>query len=190
MKKLQELKYKKRKEEALRKLEKTHNNINRVNDIINELEVQIEPLKEQSEKAHIYLNTKKEVEDVEIALIVQDIENMNNEYQLSKKQIDVINEELLNISEASSINDAALEKEKLALIKENENLHLKQKELVELSSKVERLNGQKLLIVERGRYDSGDVKLHDQILILKENKLKVSNEISSLSQDVKSNKKK
>ena len=91
---------------------------------------------------------------------------MNNEYQLSKKQIDVINEELLNISEASSINDAALEKEKLALIKENENLHLKQKELVELSSKVERLNGQKLLIVERGRYDSGDVKLHDQILIL------------------------
>ncbi|HHT38405.1 MAG TPA: chromosome segregation protein SMC [Mollicutes bacterium] len=179
------LKYKKRKEEALRKLEKTHNNINRVNDIINELEVQIEPLKEQSEKAHIYLNTKKELEDVEIALIVQDIENMNNEYQLSKKQIDVINEELLNISEASSINDAALEKEKLALIKENENLHLKQKELVELSSKVERLNGQKLLIVERGRYDSGDVKLHDQILILKENKLKVSNEISSLSQDVK-----
>ena len=39
------LKYKKRKEDALRKLDKTNNNISRVNDIINELEKQVEPLK-------------------------------------------------------------------------------------------------------------------------------------------------
>ena len=45
------LKYKRRKEEALRKLDKTHDNMNRINDIINELEVQVEPLKEQKEKA-------------------------------------------------------------------------------------------------------------------------------------------
>jgi len=178
------LKYKKRKGEALRKLDKTHDNINRVNDIISELEVQIEPLKEQSEKAHIYENTKKELEDIEIALIVHDVENMNNEYQQSKKQIDQINEELLNISKVSSTNDATLEKEKLNLIKENDALRSKQKQLVELSSKVERLNGQKLLIAERGRYDSGDVKVHDQVLLLKEGELKVKNEIDGLMKDI------
>ncbi|MDD2378245.1 MAG: AAA family ATPase, partial [Bacilli bacterium] len=48
------LKYKKRKEDALRKLERTHNNMSRVDDIINELEVQVEPLKEQKEKALAY----------------------------------------------------------------------------------------------------------------------------------------
>ena len=50
------LKYKKRKEEALRKLEKTHDNMNRVTDIIKELEVQVEPLREQKIKALEYIN--------------------------------------------------------------------------------------------------------------------------------------
>ena len=45
------LKYKKRKEEAIRKLDKTHDNMNRVNDIIKELDTQIEPLREQKIKA-------------------------------------------------------------------------------------------------------------------------------------------
>jgi chromosome segregation protein len=178
------LKYKKRKEEALRKLEKTHENIDRINDIVSELESQIEPLKEQSEKAHVYVDTKSELENVEIALIVHDVEKMNDDYQTSKKQIDSLNEELINISKSSSINDATLEKEKVNLTKENDDLHSKQKELVELSSKVERLNGQKLLIVERGRYNSEDAKIHDQILLLKEGELKVKNEIDSMLQDV------
>ena len=43
------LKYKKRKEEALRKLEKTHDNMSRVEDIISELEHQVMPLKKQKE---------------------------------------------------------------------------------------------------------------------------------------------
>lgn len=178
------LKYKKRKEEALRKMDRTHDNIDRINDIVNELEIQLDPLKEQSEKAHIYLDAKKELENVEIALIVHDIENLNSEYQTSKAKIDELNQEIMDISESSTIKDAALEKEKVALTKENENLHKKQKEFIELSSKVERLNGQKLLILERGRYDSGDVKVHDHVLLLKEGKLKLENEINSMLKDI------
>ena len=49
------LKYKKRKEEALRKLEKTNDNMSRVEDIIGELEIQVTPLKEQKEKA-LFIN--------------------------------------------------------------------------------------------------------------------------------------
>ena len=48
------LKYKKRKEEALRKLEKTHENMDRADDIIKELEIQVEPLKEQKEKTDLF----------------------------------------------------------------------------------------------------------------------------------------
>ena len=42
------IKYKKRKQEALRKLERTHNNMDRVNDIMEEMKNQLEPLEEQS----------------------------------------------------------------------------------------------------------------------------------------------
>ncbi len=38
------LKYKKRKEEALRKLDRTHEALDRVQDIITELELQVTPL--------------------------------------------------------------------------------------------------------------------------------------------------
>ena len=44
-------KYKKRKIEAIRKLERTKENLDRIGDIVYELEKQITPLKKQKEKA-------------------------------------------------------------------------------------------------------------------------------------------
>ena len=57
------LKYKKRKEESFRKLERTNENLARVNLLIDELLVTLTPLKEQSEVALKYLDVKKELED-------------------------------------------------------------------------------------------------------------------------------
>ena len=57
------LKYKKRKDEALRKLTKTHDNMTRVNDIIEELNNTLEPLKKQSEVAKVYLEKKEIARD-------------------------------------------------------------------------------------------------------------------------------
>ena len=41
----------------------------------------LEPLKEQSDKAHKYLDYKDDLESIEIALIANDIEKINNEYE-------------------------------------------------------------------------------------------------------------
>ena len=87
------LKYKRRKEEALRKLDRTHNNLDRVNDIINELEIQVEPLKEQSEKATEYLENKKSLDNYEVALLAYDIENYNRlcDEIANNKKLDIDN---------------------------------------------------------------------------------------------------
>ena len=53
-------KYKKNKETAEKRLTTTMENLNRVNDIISELEKQIEPLEEQSAIAQDYLEQKKQ----------------------------------------------------------------------------------------------------------------------------------
>ena len=53
------LKYKKRKEEATKKLERTNNNMDRVNDIIRELENNLEPLEKQSKDANEFLKLKE-----------------------------------------------------------------------------------------------------------------------------------
>ena len=140
------LKYKKRKEEATKKLDKTHDNIDRINDIINELEIQVLPLKEQSEKAEKYLSYKKELEDIEVSLIASDLDNINTEYTNSKSKIDILNKELVELSTSSSSFDADLSMKKLKLSKLNEKIYDKQSELINITTKVEQLNGKKNII--------------------------------------------
>lgn len=180
------LKYKKRKEEAQKKLSKTHDNIDRVNDIINELEVQVVPLKEQSENALKYLDTKKELEQVEISLIVADLDNLNVEYTNSKNRIELLNKDILELSTSNNIYDANLSKKKLELSSLSSELYKKQDELVNITKEVERLNGEKKLLSERKKYEVDDVKLYNNMLILKEDKLKYTNLISILENEISS----
>ena len=63
-------KFRHRKEEAERKLERTEENLVRINDKIAELELQVEPLREQAEKARKYLVLRDELrllEDLRLA---------------------------------------------------------------------------------------------------------------------------
>ena len=61
-------KYRHRKEETERKLERTEDNLLRIGDKVSELELQLEPLKIQSEKAVKYLELKDELKGVEVAV--------------------------------------------------------------------------------------------------------------------------
>ena len=67
-------KYKARKAEALRKLDKTSDALDKIKTIVYELEKQLLPLKRQAAKAKIYLAKRKELKSVEIALIVEDVD--------------------------------------------------------------------------------------------------------------------
>ncbi len=68
------VKFRTRKEESEKKLERTKLNLLRINDILAEIEGNIEPLKAQSEKAKKYLNLKEELKGIEIGLFLYNIE--------------------------------------------------------------------------------------------------------------------
>lgn len=174
------LKYKKRKEEAIRKLDRTHDNMNRVNDIIAELEVQVEPLKIQKEQTLEYLSYKEDLESIELALITSDITNINFKYQTNKAKIEVINNELLSLSTDSSGNEAKIEEYKLNISKLSTEISFKQKELIEITTQVEKINSQKAIILERKKYEVDDSKLHTNLVELKESELTVERELNSL----------
>lgn len=178
------LKYKKRKIEAEKKLDKTHDNIDRINDIINELEMQVEPLKKQSEDATLYLDTKKELESIEVSLIVDDIDKINKEYVESKSKIETLNKDIISLSTISSTNDANLSKMKSSLSTLNDTLYKKQEELVKITSLTEKLNGEKNIIGERKKYEVDDVKLHNNIISLKEEELKLNNNKDVLNNEI------
>ena len=102
------LKYKKRKEEALRKLDKTKENMTRIEDIISELTERIEPLKAQRTAAIKYLDYQEKLSDVEIALIVHDLENLNNKFHENETKIEETQNEIAKLMGSSTSKDIAL----------------------------------------------------------------------------------
>ena len=182
------LKYKKRKDEALRKLSKTHDNMVRVDDIISELNTNMEPLKKQSEDAKIYLEKKEKLENVEIALTVNDIEKYNYEYKYSKEKVSELTLSITKMLSENSSEQAKIETIKNNISKLNSELYLKQQELVKVSANAEKLSGEKAMISERSKYNSEDVKLHDNIISLKEKILKIESQISALNKEIESEK--
>ena len=67
-------KFRHRKEEAERKLERTEENLVRINDKIAELELQVDPLREQAEKAKKYLVLRDELRLLEISVWLENLE--------------------------------------------------------------------------------------------------------------------
>ena len=70
-------KYRHRKEETERKLAHTEDNLLRIGDKVSELELQLEPLKEQSEKAKKYLELKDELQGVEVAVWLDTLDKLS-----------------------------------------------------------------------------------------------------------------
>ncbi len=67
-------KFRHRKEESERKLERTEENLVRINDKIAELELQVDPLREQAEKAKRYLLLRDELRVLEISVWLENLE--------------------------------------------------------------------------------------------------------------------
>ena len=70
-------KYRHRKEETERKLQHTEDNLLRIGDKVSELELQLEPLKVQSEKAKRYLELKEELQGVEVAVWLDTLDKLS-----------------------------------------------------------------------------------------------------------------
>ena len=70
-------KYRHRKEETERKLGHTEDNLMRIGDKVSELELQLEPLRQQSEKAIKYLALREELQGVEVAVWMDKLEKLS-----------------------------------------------------------------------------------------------------------------
>ena len=95
------VKFKHRKNAAVRKLENEQANLVRVNDILSELERQVGPLKQQSETAKIYLARRDEMKLVDVNLYLIENDRFEENLNSAKEKLDTavreqerVNEEL------------------------------------------------------------------------------------------------
>ena len=103
------VKYRARKEETEKKLDQTRMNLLRINDILTEIEGNLEPLQQQSEKAKKYLNLKEELKNIEVGLFLYNIEKLKKALQQFTED-----EEIMN----STLNQEEGKLEKLKILKE------------------------------------------------------------------------
>lgn len=178
------LKYKKRKEEALRKLDRTNSNLERINDIIGELEVQVAPLKEQSEKAQEYLENKKGLDKYEVALLAYDIENNNQELKQSKEKKEKIDHEIVTISNETSKNDATNLENSVKLEKLQAEVSTYQSELLKITEEVEKINGEKNLLKERSKTTREEDELKEEIRTLLDEKSHCERDIKVVNEEL------
>lgn len=153
------VKYKKRKEEALKKLDKTHANLDRVEDIIRELQQQVEPLREQSKKAQEYLENKKALENLEVALLGYDIYNDNEEKKTLVEKLKKIEDKLVEENVTTNNSDLKVLEQNNLLSKKEEELRENNKALLDVVALCEKLNSEKMLLQEKSKNSDSDNSL-------------------------------
>lgn len=180
------LKYKNRKKESLRKLERTDENISKIDMIIAELNENIAPLEEQSKKAKIYKEAASKLESIEVALLSQLITDNNLKFKNNETRINEINETLIKEDKNTSKEDTKLEKLKLDEIKLDEKINNIQKDIISSTERLNKLNSEKELTRERSKYNTDDVKVKNNLIDIKERKLKLESNKKILNKELDS----
>ena len=111
------VKYKTRKEESERKLDKTKNNLERVEDIIYELEERVEPLHEQSIRAQKYIEISEKLKQYELNYLSHEYEKHTEVLKALKNQRDISLEDKINLQKRRDNYTEIIEsqKEKISL---------------------------------------------------------------------------
>ncbi len=93
------VKFKRRKNQAVKKLEDEKMNLVRVNDILSELEKQLAPLEKQAEKARTYLKKKESLKTLDVNVFLLENVSVNDDLQATVEKLELARNELNRITE-------------------------------------------------------------------------------------------
>ncbi|MDD5704034.1 MAG: chromosome segregation protein SMC, partial [Dehalococcoidales bacterium] len=175
------VKYKTRKQLAVKKLADTEQNMVRLSDIISELETQVGPLGEQAEKAREFLEYKNELVDLDISLLVNQLADQQEKLAEINTKDEALQRILIESETASRHLESTMESQKLSINKLDEEIMGLQKEQYELGSLIEKREAQ--AVVARERLKDLDTQRNDLLQDISELSAKESREREQHAQD-------
>ncbi|MBQ3021323.1 MAG: AAA family ATPase [Bacilli bacterium] len=178
------LKYKKHKEETLRKIEKANDNIDKIDLVIKELENSLEPLKQQRDDAIKYKKLKSENDELDIVLTAIDIKASEQELNKLKQVVKELQEEINRIDNTSIKDTSKLERLKLTNTNLDTKINELNEELINLNKEISETEAEKQISLERKKYKVDDIKLQDNIVHLKEKELSINKDIDVLNNTI------
>lgn len=141
--------YKTRKKEAKLKLDATEQDLARIEDLLFEINNQLKSLESQAKKAEKYFEIKKDYKEVSIELAKAALEGFNITYRDLNQQQQQEVDRRIELETAIALEDANLEKEKLAFIEKEKALQDMQHAYNDMLSKVRNKESEKSLAAQR-----------------------------------------
>ncbi|WP_026675901.1 chromosome segregation protein SMC [Fictibacillus gelatini] len=180
------LKYKIRKQKAEQKLEETQDNLNRVEDILHELEGQVEPLKIQASIAKDYLEKKEELKQIEVALIVHEIEELHERWEKQSIRLDELKDKENHLATEVKNEETFLEQIRTEIQTLDASIDQLQQSLLSVSEELEKFEGKREVLKERKKnYFQNKETLKQQINGLKKKKEELTSVLNTESAQLK-----
>ncbi len=180
------MKHKSRKEDAEKRLENTNNDLNRIHDLVDELEKRHDPLEKAAKKARKYKGYKNELSDLEISLLNKQWKEHSKKFKELSQKREAVQKEL-NEKE-SSYNTLSYKldnsKDRLKSLKnEKEDVS---NNYFQNQNKVNEINNNLNVMEERkNNYIEKKEELKNKIAKLKEDKLSQEKEVEKAEENFK-----
>src|SRR5690625_2146602 len=143
------LKYKQRKKKAEYKLAETDENLNRVEDIIYEIEQQINPLHEQSQLAKKYVEQRDLLKQQEISLLITEIEQLHEQWRELLLELDRKKMAEIQLKTNIQQKEAELESDCQAIQQLDNAIEQLQTDLLTTTQQLEQYEGRKKVLKDR-----------------------------------------
>ena len=143
------VKFKRRKNTALKKLEEEQQNLTRVRDILGELSRQLAPLEKQSETARVYLKKKETLKQLDIQMFLTEMERIRSQMKENEEKCRIVQSDLETTAadfEKTKTEYDRLEKE---LEKLEEEIQKAREETTEKTLKKQQLENQIHILQEQ-----------------------------------------
>lgn len=143
------VKFKRRKNEAIKKLNDQNQHLVRVTDILTELERQVGPLEKQCEKAKRYLELKDDLKTNDVNMFLIEMDEIKTKTSDINEKLDIASNDMNNANEEFEQIKTDYKKLEELLEELNETIETKQFTLNETTLNIEKLEGQINVIKEQ-----------------------------------------
>lgn len=165
--------YKSKKAEAERKLESTSTNLDRVNDIITEIEGRIDTLKDDSEKAKEYLELRETYTELEINIILKNIENLSKTTETYKGDIEKLAADIDEINKGKYAADREYDSLRQRTEELDRTMSEKRDRILRLVEEINEITSRKQLNKERMAGIQNEYNhLQEDLVVLEKSKAK------------------
>ena len=144
--------YKTRKKEAKAKLDLTEADLNRIEDLLFEINNQLKTLENQAKKAEKYFEIKKDYKEIAVELAKASLEGFNETYHQLNEQQQVETDKRFQLEALIATEEAALEAERVGFIEKERALQTLQHEFNDLVQKLRTQENDKNLASQKLGY--------------------------------------